>query len=552
MKNIQHFQTTAYIENVQLCSYPDCSFIQEIILEKNNEINSLISINEQLQKACVLLLNDNEHLRAKNNKLNHALFGSTSERVKIPPTPEEDSTETTDDCGININEKPTDHTPKKERGGQRGHKGHGRTIPELPEVEVVHEIPEDQMVCPICGLPLKVTGLTEDSHEVDYEVRIVLKKHRRKRAARVCNCPGKKFVTAPKEPQVIPKSKFSNNFWAYLLTAKYFLQIPLHRLNTMLLMNGLSASEGTLTGGFKLLLPILLPLYNLLTEVNRNEQHWHVDETGWKSFAPMEGKIGHKWWMWVFVSLKTAIFVLDPRRSSEVPFKHFGEDAEGIFNCDRFAAYSKLTKLILALIKALCWAHFRRDFINAAKSFPSLKSWSDEWVKIIGHIYKLNDERLAVQEDQLLFAGAQLKLECALEDMALKCIDELKNDDMHPLQIKILESAKRNWGELTTFVHYVHVPMDNNQAERIIRIVALGRKNYYGTHSLWGGELAAVCMSIFQTAAMHGLNGEAYLRYYFDECAKNGSPPANLETHLPWNIPEDVAKKYSMLLGKVT
>ena len=51
---------------------------------------------------------------------------------------------------------------------------------------------------------------------------------------------------------------------------------------------------------------------------------------------------------------------------------------------------------------------------------------------------------------------------------------------------------------------------------------------------------------------MHGLNGEAYLRYYFDECAKNGGSPANLETHLPWNIPEDVAKKYSMFLGKVT
>ena len=75
-------------------------------------------------------------------------------------------------------------------------------------------------------------------------------------------------------------------------------------------------SEGTLTGGFKLLLQTLLPLYNLLAEINRSEQHWHVDETGWMSFVPVEDKKGHNWWMWIFVSPKTALFILDKHRSS--------------------------------------------------------------------------------------------------------------------------------------------------------------------------------------------------------------------------------------------
>ena len=523
----------------------------QIVLEKENDIIYLTGKIEQLTKSCDILTEENERLTARINKLNHALFGTSSERTDTPTSNKEDSKKTTGDCDIDCDGKTTVITPKK-RGAKPGHKGRGRNIPELPEVEIIHEIPEDQLLCPCCGLPLKDTCLTENSYEIDYEVRIVRKKHIRKRAVRVCNCPGQKFITAPKDPQVIPKSKFSNNFWAYLLTAKYFFQIPLHRLNTMLLMHGLSVSEGTLTGGFKLLLQTLLPLYNLLAEINRSEHHWHVDETSWMSFVTVEDKKHRKWWMWVFVSPKTALFILDERRSSQVPYAHFGQQANGILNCDRYSAYKKLTNLNGGLVKALCWAHFRRDFIDVGKSLPSLKPWSDEWVHLIGYIYQLNNDRLDTQDNYLAFARAQLKLECALEDMAQKYTDELKNDNLHDLQRKVLESAQKNWDELTTFVHYIHVPMDNNLAERTLRPVALGRKNYYGTHSLWSGDLAAACMSIFQTAAMHGLNSEAYLRYYFDECAKNSGPPTNLETLLPWNIPEDIAQKYYMHLGRVT
>ena len=182
------------------------------------------------------------------------------------------------------------------------------------------------------------------------------------------------------------------------------------------------------------------------------------------SFVPVEDKKGYNWWMWVFVSPKTALFILDKRRSSQVPYAHFGQQANGIINCDRYSAYKKLTNLNGGLVKALCWAHFRRDFIDVGKSLPSLKSWADEWVEFIGYIYQLNNDRLDAQDNHLAFAKAQLKLEFVLEDMAQKCTDELKNANLNPLQQKVLESAQKNWGELTTFVHYVHVPMDNNLA----------------------------------------------------------------------------------------
>ncbi|WP_409341511.1 transposase [Paenibacillus sp. MBLB4367] len=80
-------------------------------------------------------------------------------------------------------------------------------------------------------------------------------------------------------------------------------------------------------------------------------------------------------------------------------------------------------------------------------------------------------------------------------------------------------SARKNSGALTVFAFQPHVPMDNNRAERLLRLVALGRKNYYGCHAQWSGEFTAVCLTIMQTAALHSLNIEAYMRYILDELA---------------------------------
>ena len=92
------------------------------------------------------------------------------------------------------------------------------------------------------------------------------------------------------------------------------------------------------------------------------------------------------------------------------------------------------------------------------------------------------------------------------------------------------------------------IPLHNNAAERAIRPATLGRKNYYGNHSEWCGEFAAMSMSILQTAAQHNLNIQAYLRYYLDACARLGKVPEDLTNYLPWNIPE--ADREALSLGK--
>ena len=85
----------------------------------------------------------------------------------------------------------------------------------------------------------------------------------------------------------------------------------------------------------------------------------------------------HHWWLWVFVS-EVVVFVLDPSRSGDVPLRYFGPEAKGIVNTDR---YNKLA--LQGLVRALCWTHFRRDFVEAGESLTALKPWADEWIKMI-------------------------------------------------------------------------------------------------------------------------------------------------------------------------
>jgi len=172
------------------------------------------------------------------------------------------------------------------------------------------------------------------------------------KAAKTCNCAVPAIITAPKPPQIIPKGKLSTVFLVFTIVQKYFFQIPLNRQIRQWEMEGLNINAGTLIGCFQAINVFLAPLYELLIEASRSEQHWHVDETRWLVFAEKEGKKGHRWWLWTFVSQRATVFVLDPHRSKDVPLKYFSGTAKGIINVDRYAAYCALDD---QLQRQLCW-----------------------------------------------------------------------------------------------------------------------------------------------------------------------------------------------------
>ncbi len=500
--------------------------------QKDAEIEKLNVELEQARAAKAALDREHEKLQEKYKRTQNA--AATYKHLLFERSTEKRSPDETQNDPGNDEDSPPKKisSSKRKRGAQPGHKGHGRKIPQgLPVEYRLIEVPEEERSCTICGQEFEEVALTEDSRELDADIQLSLVVTKRKRVKRTCDCEdaGGRFVTAPKPPQAIPKSKFSHNLLSLLIVLKYMFAMPVNRILNFFALQDVHISAGSITGAFAKCHALFQPLYQELVKTSKQEKQWNADETSWMSFIQRPGKKNYLTWMWAFLSEKVALYIWDPSRSSKVPLTHLGKLAEGFLIADRYSAYKKLLRMVPGLTIAFCWAHFRRDFIRAALGDKTFEPWARQWEENIGEIFHLNKAR--IKEPAL-----QKELEKAIEKMEASINAELKDPDLKQAQHKVLKSAKKHWEGLTVFVANPQVPMDNNISERQLRIVALGRNNYYGTHTDWSSHFTAICLTLLQTAKLHGLNPQAYLRYYLDGCAQSGGAPADLTPYLPWNI----------------
>jgi transposase len=437
---------------------------------------------------------------------------------------------------------------KKPRGQQPGSKGHPRrNYAHLPSTEEIQDIPENQRRCPLCDLPYESFPGTEDAQLIEIEVKAYRRIIKRKRYKTTCQCghlPG--IITAPPAPKLIPKGLLGTSLWVTLLLDKFLFMRPTYRLLADLKTHGLDIAQGTLTDNLKTIAPLFLPIYDAIITQNLQHNRWHADETRWLVFATVEGKVGYQWYMWVFRSPHTVVYRLDKSRCAEVPKAHFGIVKEGILVVDRYAAYKAMAKHS-QIILAFCWAHVRRDFLSLATHWPKQESWALQWVQDIGHLYHLNSRRLALMDHPRKFEQRNLQLKTAVDQMAQKRDVQLNNPKSHPACRKILESLKNHWEGLTVFVDHPEVPMDNNEAERLERKPVLGRKNFYGSGSLWSGQLTAMLLSIFQTLNLWHINPRSWLTTFLQTCATNhGQAPKDIQPFLPWHPSTPQQKAFSM------
>jgi dephospho-CoA kinase len=286
---------------------------------------------------------------------------------------------------------------------------------------------------------------------------------------------------------------------------------------------------------------------------SRQQTLWHADETRWLVFAMVEGKVGYRWYLWVFHGRDVAVFVLAAGRAHDVPEEHLGPDARGILVVDRYKAYQAIDQVKSGLIiLAFCWAHVRRDFVGLARTWLDQEGWALAWVAGIGHIYALNDARLQVRDQPAAFAAADEALRGGVTALGAQGVAELADPQLHPARRKVLESLGDHWTGLTVFVEHPEVPMDNNTAERVQRGPVVGRKNYYGSGAVWAGRLAAMMFSLLQTLSLWNLNPRLWLTAYLEACAKTGGKaPPNPESFLPWHLSADCRQQWSLKGAKV-
>jgi transposase len=429
---------------------------------------------------------------------------------------------------------------RRRRGQQIGQPGHGRRDYShlLAKVELA-ELTGADGCCPQCQRPFQPLGGTEDSTVLEIEVRAYRRKVRRRRYRPTCQCGVvPKVVTAPPPARVIPKSMLGVSIWVTVLLDKYLFYRPTYRLLADLASHELDLSLGTLTDGLQRLVPLFEPLYEAFVQRSRQQPLWHADETRWLVFVMIEGKVGYRWYLWVFHGREVVVFVLAAGRAHDVPEEHLGPDARGIMVVDRYKAYQVIDQVKRGLIVlAFCWAHVRRDFLAVARTWSDQESWALAWLEGIGKVYALNDARLEVQQDPAAFAAADAALRGAVTALGTQGEAELADTKLHPARRKVLESLGDHWTGLTVFVEHPEVPMDNNTAERVQRGPVVGRKNYYGSGAVWAGQLAAMMFSLFQTLSLWNIQPRLWLTAYLEACAQaGGQAPPDLESFLPWNL----------------
>jgi transposase len=427
---------------------------------------------------------------------------------------------------------------RRRRGQQPGAKGHGRRpVAHLPAVVVEHDLPEAERRCATCGLLLRDTGGAEVSEQVEIEVRAHRRIHRRKKYRRTCGCPETpKILTAPRPPAVIPKGRLGLTVWVAVLLDKFHFLRPTYRLLRDFASHDLFVSQGTVTDGLHRLAPLFEPVYLALRDRCRTEDHWHADETGWLVFERTADERGTtRRYLWIFKSRSAAVYVLSVSRGAEVPRAFFGPRAAGIISADRYSAYKCLLGEGMILV-AFCWAHVRRDFLRLRDGSTKHARFAQAWVDRIARLYVLNDRRLSAAADPTAFESANEVLRLHLKEMEATLAAD-RAADPPAARGKLLESLANHWEGLTLFFAFPEIPLDNNEAERLLRSPVVGRKNYYGSGSEWSGHLAAMMFSIFGTLTIHGIEPRRWLTGYLGECARRqGRPPEDVGPFLPWNL----------------
>ena len=240
-------------------------------------------------------------------------------------------------------------TPAVDAGGNKQSmtpaRGKRRPLPtELPRVDVVHDVPDDQRTCP-CGTPTVEIGqdVSEQLDIVPMQVRVLHRIRER------YGCPGSVHapVTAPLPPQPLPKSNASPDFLAMLLVVKFIDGLPLARFEYVLDRHGMPVPRQTLARWVIGAASLLQPLHNLMRDVLLDSAFLHMDETVVQVLKE-DGKTPTSTsYMWVQMGgppdKPVILFDYDPSRSSEVPARLL-EGYRGYLMTNGYDAYNYLVR----------------------------------------------------------------------------------------------------------------------------------------------------------------------------------------------------------------
>lgn len=403
-------------------------------------------------------------------------------------------------------QRPRPGNTSPERLPQRGHGP--RVQPSLPILDIVHALDEADQICPKCGgVLVEMTGQTEDSEEITViERRFAILRHQRKKYRCACNgC----VDTAPGPYKLQPGARYSTTFAVEAAVAKYLDHLPLERQVRIMRREGLNIDSQTLWDQIDVLARVLQPTYDALTRHVLEAEVVGADETWWRL---MEKKGSKRWWVWSVTRDDAVFYRAHPSRSQEAA-RQVLNGYDGIVMADGYSAYDALSRAGPSFTLAHCWAHARRKFIEAEPHFPEPCRIV---LGLIGRLYAVEAEVPSPSDpaDRAETLALRHRLR---QERSRPLVREIQNWALAHRALpesslgKAIAYMLGLWKGLTRFLDDPRIPIDNNQTERGLRGVVLGRKNHYGSRSERGTQVAALFYSLLESAKLAGIEPKLYL-----------------------------------------
>lgn len=485
----------------------------------------LASINESLSKQLKSVIDELNILKEQLLMLKAKRYGKSSEKLdkKI------------DELELFIEEQEVLHSTKENEHEEEKDKNRPRRLKlaeSLVREDIVTAAP---ITCPSCGGE-DFRKISDDTSETLEYVPSSFKVMRHIRPRCACkNC--EQIVQAPAAGNTIDKGKAGPGLLAHIMVQKYANHLPLYRQSQIYEREGIDLPRSTMTGWAGGCAKLLEPLIEELQKSIFSSSHLHGDDTPVKVLAPGFGKTktGR---MWVYVrdgrpwgdNIPPAVcYFYSPDRKGARPLKHL-QSFSGILHADAYSGYNGVYNEKVS--EAACWAHLRRKFYEVTVVSDNANV-AIEVLEEIGKIYQIEEEIRGKQSEERLRIRHKRSKEL-VEKLFLKMKEKLSRLPQKSMTGKAISYGLNNQAALLRFLEDGKIEIDNNAAERALRSVAIGRKNWLFAGSDTGGQTAAVFYSLIETAKLNNINPWQYLRQVFATIQDyNSKKIADL---LPWNI----------------
>lgn len=481
-----------------------------------------------------------DRLKAELAALRRARFGRSSEKIERAIAQLELALE--DSEAALAAEAPADRVPTTAPDETAPARPSRQPPPaHLPRHEVCHE---PTPVCPDCGgRDLKKRG--EDATEVlDYvpaSFRVI--RHVRPRyVCGDCDTP----VQAPTPGLPIERGKPGPGLVAQVLCAKYADHLPLYRQSEIYAREGVTLARSTLADWVGRASTLMAPLVAAVRAHVFAGDRLHGDDTPVPVLDPGRGRT-KQGRLWAYVrdgrpagdtdTPPAACYHYSPDRKGAHPQAHL-KDFSGVLHADGFAGFNEIYRArapdgAARVREAACWSHARRKFFDLAAAGPA--PVAEEALRRIAELYAIEGRiRGAPPADRARVRASEAKPKLA----ALKRWLEAERGRLPGKSptAEAIRYALSRWPALTRYADDGRIEIDNNAAERAIRPVALGRKNWLFAGSDPGGERAAAILTLIETAKLNGLDPHRYLRDVLTRIADH--PINRIGDLLPWNMPQ--------------